>query len=341
MRKLTAVASLSLISLMAVAQNPPLIRVPVRIVEVPVAVTTRNGTPVKDLTAGDFLVFDNGQARKVRLEFTEQPVSVVVAVQTNDAVRNWLPEVRRMKDAVEALIAGAGGQAAVIGFNDTVTLLQPLTNDTQLLDRAFNSLTASGEKSKTLDAVMMALRQLSPLPGARRRVILLISQAGDSGSTSRLDDALMKMEPGNTILYSLVMPRIGKDLPRDTLSASDMKGVNHADAAHPNDTGVMASVDLTKLVPEILRGGRSVIRQDAVSILTGASGGRHIAFRSLHDLENGMATIGTELHTEYVLSYTQSGDQPGYHTLRVEVARPKVRVRARPGYFSVARENER
>ena len=52
-------------------------------------------------------------------------------------------------------------------------------------------------------------------------------------------------------------------------------------------------------------------------------------------LEEAMMNLGTELHTQYVLSFVPDAPAPGYHPLEVRLAQPADRhLRARPGYWS-------
>ncbi|HWD98881.1 MAG TPA: hypothetical protein VG345_07580, partial [Bryobacteraceae bacterium] len=100
------------------------------------------------------------------------------------------------------------------------------------------------------------------------------------------------------------------------------------------DTGIMGTVDLAKLVPEIYRNADAAAGRDAVSILAAETGGSRAAFRRLRDYEAGLSAIAEDLHTEYVLTYTPDSAEPGYHRIRVEIGRSGLALRARPGYFN-------
>ena len=139
---------------------------------------------------------------------------------------------------------------------------------------------------------------------------------------------LRQVELNNIAVYSLIMPRVGKDLVQKTISVQDAKT-----AFHRADIGFMVSIDLAKLGPEIYRKGKADAGQDDLTILTTESGGRQLRFRKLHDLEMGISAIGEELHTEYALSYTPDKYDPGYHGIRIQADRSDVVVRARPGYY--------
>jgi len=129
-------------------------------------------------------------------------------------------------------------------------------------------------------------------------------------------------------VYQLVMPLAGADLIQNSVTLGKIHGV-----ALGNGTGIMGTVDLGKVVPEIVRGQRTASGQDDLVILANELGGRRLPFRKLRDLESGLAAIGRDLHTGYVLRYTPDQNDEGYHQIHVEVARADVTVRARPGYY--------
>jgi VWFA-related protein len=312
----------------AIAQDSTIFRLPVQVVTAPTAVTSHEGKSVRGLQPHEFQLFDNDRSQNLRVDPIDEPVSLAIAVQTNDAVRAWLPQVRRIASAVEALLTGATGEASLIAFSDQITILQAPTSDTASLDHAFAALAPGGAQSRFLDAIAAASKQLSTAPPDHRRVILVIAQSGDAGSRATLRDILRDLEASNTAVYSLVMPHVGRDLIQNTVS---VRGTNGQFGRA--DTGIMASVDLGKLIPEIFREGKGATGEDELSLLTAETGGRRIPFRRLKDLEAGVSAIGEEFHTEYLLSYTPDRADPGYHRIRVQLDRPGVIVRSRPGYY--------
>jgi VWFA-related protein len=322
--------TLFVVALTGFAQSPPLIRVPVRVVTVPVAVVSARDKFVTGLKVEDFSLFDNGRAQNVRLDYMDGQISLAIAVETNDSVRAWLPEVRRVVSMIEALMVGEAGDASLTSFGDDVKTIQPMTGNAALLDKAFESIKPNGDKqNRILDALAEATKQLEQVSAARRRIILLIAQSGDVGSASSLRDVLRQLELNNITVYSLIMPRIGSELIGKSFSLQGAK-----QAFHRDDAGFVAGVDLGKLIPEIYRSEKAVSGADEISLITSELGGRIFSFRKPKELENGISLIGEELHTEYLLSYTPVQFEPGYHQIRVQVDRLGTVVRARPGYYA-------
>jgi VWFA-related protein len=310
------------------AQDSATIRVPVRVVEVPTVVTSGDGRFIRDLRPADFSIFDNERRQSARLDYVTGTLSLAVIVQTNDAVRAWLPSVRRAVSVVEGLLMGKEGEAAVVTAGDEVKVIQSFTADSARIDEAFRSLTSSGSEYRCLDAIEAAVALLLKSRPDARRVILLIGQSSDYGSSSHLRDAIEKLEKNNIVLYSLAMPQVGRDLIGSTIAIKSPDGVF---AAH--DTGIMMSLDLGKLVPEIYRSNKAASGKDCVTVLAAETGGQRIPFHKLKDFETGISTIGEELHTGYVLSYSPDRYDAGYHRIRVEVDHSGAVVRSRPGYF--------
>ena len=69
-------------------------------------------------------------------------------------------------------------------------------------------------------------------------------------------------------------------------------------------------------------------------VLTESTGGTVFPFARQSGLEHAIEKLGTDLHTQYVLSFTPQSPAPGFHRLEVRLARGgKWRIRARPGYW--------
>src|SRR5712664_1927795 len=88
----------------ATTQKMPTIRVPVRLVTLPTLVFSRESRLIHGLQAADFPVFDNGPLQTVRLDTTSRQVSVVLAVQVNQDVRQYVPFISKAGSAVESLL---------------------------------------------------------------------------------------------------------------------------------------------------------------------------------------------------------------------------------------------
>ena len=303
---------------------PVVIRVPVRVVTAPTLVFDRGGGLVPGLEQTDFQLFDNGRPQRVDLDPRVDPVSVVVAIQMNHDVRAYLPFIARVGSVVEALLVGATGEGAVIAYNTDVTVLKPFdSGDIQL---AMRTLAPSGVRAHMYDAVARAIGMLKRRAASRNRVIVLIGQPADDGSETALADLRQQAERSYISIYTLTLPEFGRSFVSDSFLLEGPAG--SADRG-----GFKASVDLGKLASVIDRSGAVATHADAFSVLAAATGGTQIRFRRQAELEGGLAAIGVELRSSYLLSYSPDHADPGYHAINVQVNREGARTYARPGYW--------
>jgi hypothetical protein len=71
-------------------------------------------------------------------------------------------------------------------------------------------------------------------------------------------------------------------------------------------------------------------------VLTKYTGGKEYSFVRQEALEQAIADIGEEIHSQYLISYNPNKEvrlEGGLHKIRVEVDRPGLKVRTRPGYW--------
>jgi VWFA-related protein len=306
------------------AQQIPTIRVPVRLVTLPTLVFSSQSRILNGLQLSDFRVLDNGRPQTVTLNTSAAPVSIAIAIQRNQDVRAYLPFIARAGSALDALLVGESGEAAVLTYNDEVTVAKPFdSGDIQI---ALRTISASGRPARTIDAGMRALNLLATRPASRTRILLFVGQPMDSGSESALASLVEDSEKENVAVYALTLPEVGKAFVSDTFSLQGLS--SRADRG-----GFKAGVDAAKLVSVLDRSSSAAMRADPFSALTAATGGTQLHFRKQSQLEDAIAAIGVELRSAYLLSYYPNSQEFGYHTLKIEVDVPGAKVYARPGYW--------
>jgi VWFA-related protein len=315
--------TLGLTALVA-AQQIPTIRVPVRLVTCPTLVFSRESRLLPGLQLADFRVLDNGRPQTVTLDMSYTPVSVALAVQVNQDIREYLPFIARAGSPLDALLVGESGEAAVVTYGSEVTVVKPF--DVGDVQSALKTITASGRPARMIDAGMRALALLATRPGWRARVLLFIGQPMDSGSESTLASLKERAEKENVAVYALTLPEAGKAFVSDTFSLQGLS--SRADRG-----GFKAGADLGKLIPVLNRSAHAATGADPFSILTAATGGTQLHFRKQHQLEDAIAAIGVELRSAYLLSYYPNSEEAGYHTVKIEVDVPGAKVYSRPGYW--------
>ncbi len=315
------VGNLLLAVSLLLGQSPPLIRVPVRLVVAPTLVLSRTGKPITGLDANKFNLFDNERSQEFRLDVEPEPPSVALAIQTNNAVTDYLPFIAKTGSVVEDLLLGANGKAAIFSYSDDVKLIEPF--EAADLRGAFAKLSTNGRDAHLLDAIERAIQVLKAEPVGRARVLLLIGQTYDKGSTETLTKVIRDATAENIQIYALVLPLAGKKFVADTF---------HFPSMASQGGGVAAGVELTSLIPTLSRAAKSNQGTDPFSQLTIATGGTQIHFRKQTQLENDLIVMGTELRSTYSLSYTPSSTEAGYHSIRVATKVPGATTYSRAGY---------
>jgi VWFA-related protein len=306
------------------AQQIPTIRVPVRLVTLPTLVFSRENRLLSGLQTGDFRVLDNGRSQTITLNTTSAPVSVALVIQVNQDVREYVPYIARAGSALDALLVGESGEAAVVTYGSEVTVVKPFQGGD--VQSAFRSITANGKPARMIDAAMRALNLLAARPPSRTRVLLLIGQPMDSGSESGLAPLMEGVERENVAVYALALPEFGKAFVSDTFSLQGLS--SGADRG-----GFKAGVDAGKLVSVLNRSTNAATSADPFSMLTAATGGIQLHFRKQRQLEDAIAAIGIELRSAYLLSYYPNSQEAGHHTVKVEVNVPGAKVYSRPAYW--------
>jgi VWFA-related protein len=286
-----------------------------RLVIAPATVTDRNGKFVEGLEQGDFEVFDNGVARHTHLDFTYFPISLVIAVQSNSEAAEMVNKTRRIGSMIEPLVIGERGEAAVMTFDSEVKLRSDFTSDSAKVSEALRAIPFGNAGASLIDAVSEAVRMLGRRPGNRRRVLLLISEARDRSSKTKLDDVVVLAGREDVVIYAL-------SCPAHAAAFTAKSGATPPPQAGPNLLAIFTEL-------------HHIAKTNAAEALARATGGDHISFLKQKALEQAVSRVGEELHSQYLLSFQpQEGDAPDYHIIEVKVRnRPELVVRSRPGYW--------
>jgi VWFA-related protein len=284
------------------AQETPVIRVPVRMVAVPTLVFSKENRLIPGLKKADFRVLDNGIPQSIHLDTDYNPVSVVVVIQTNSEGRGVVPFIAKVGSVMEAHLVGATGRAAVIAYNRDIKVLKPFgSGDVGL---AFRSISAKGNGAHMIDAGMRAIEMLKDRKRTEARVLLYIGPVTDRGSKTTWAGLQEEAERENVSIYAL-----------NSGGGSDTMGP-------PGDFAWLMSML-----------GREDAKADPLSALIASTGGTELHFHGQRELEDAIGTMGVELRSAYLLSYYPSSEDPGHHTISVQVSVAGARTYARPGYI--------
>ena len=320
--------------------NEPVIRVSFKFVLVPVTVTDKAGTFVSGLTQYDFRLYDNGKLQKITEDVASHPLSLVVAIQANNDVEKILPSIQKLGSVFEQLVVGENGEMAVMAFDHRVKNLVDFTSDTNKIDAAFKQLKPGSSTSAVNDAAMAGVNLLRNRPPERRRVLLIIAENRDKGSTIKEREVLTAAEFANVPIYSVDISVLVAQL---TATPQPPRPDNRPPGAVPLPAGIVntptteSQMNVGNWVPlfkDIFDLGKSIFVPNPLTVYTKYTGGRQFSFKTKKTLDHDVAQIGEELHSQYLLTYLPNNlDEAGFHQIVVEVQKPGLTVRTRDGYW--------
>jgi VWFA-related protein len=337
-----------------VQQSPKAkIGVSVSLVSTPITVRDSKGQMIDTLDAHDFRVTDNGVAQQIlHFDMGGDPLSVAVLVETSSRVEAMLPQIRKAGIIITQAVLGTSGEAAVIGFNDSVDKLQEFTANQDQIESIFDHLQAGTSGSKLYDAMAAGIEMLSgqPQPTAnnpgRRRVMLILAEATDFGSDTRFGAVLRQAQLANVTIYSVGLSTTKAELqaapknttpqitPPGTFGAPPMPGTVQTPET---DAARYGSGDLTQAVIWAVQHVKDKIKGNPLELAAAGTGGEHLATFKDRSIEKAIDDIGGELHSQYSATYAPAGtNDTGYHEIKVGIDKKgsnKWQVRSRPGYY--------
>jgi VWFA-related protein len=297
-------------------QRKNAIRVRVNEVIAPVTVTSHSGEMILNLSKDNFRIYDNGVQQKIEhFDLGGDPLSIVLVIEASSHIQPMFPSIKHAGIVFSEAVMGQTSEAAVISYDSTVDLHSKFTTDPDSVQYAIEHLPLGVNDSLLYDAMARGISMLEERPAVRRRIMLVIGEAHDSGSENLLGEVLRQAQLANVTIYSVGLSTAMADL--------------RAKPDHVNQYP-----DLEALAIFLVKTGKNELGPNSLAVASKATGGLHVNAVRDSSIEKAIDEIGGELHAQYTLGYRPPGDEPtGYHEIKVEIDRPGVSVRTRPGYY--------
>lgn len=295
-------------------QIPPggTLKVTTEVVSVLAIVKNKHGRLIPNLNKDDFRITEDKVPQKITYfsRETNTPLTMAVLIDTSPSQINLLPFEQEEAKQFLRTIMRPKDLVALLHFDVEVGMLQDLTNDVSYLDKAIDRTQINGGGvgpmpgtfpsqnvggTHLYDAIYLAAnRVLRDQIG--RKVMILITDGQDEGSTETLDSAQMAAQKSDVMIYSLAAIDRG-------FYSGQMMNFN----------------------------GDSVLKK-----LSRQTGGEMIRASRKKDLAVAFAEIAKELRTQYLLGYTptNSAHDGSYRRIRVTVREKHLKVHAREGYYA-------
>jgi len=208
----------------------PTIKTEVDLVNLFATVRDKNKRIVTDLKQDDFKVFEDGHEEKISFFAKEMqlPITLGLLLDTSGSEQFMLSAIQDAGGRFLHRVLKKGDEAMIISFDTDVDLLADFTDDRSILDRAIRKArintpgggyiagnpgpVPSGNMVGTAlyDAIYLACAD--KLNGeAGRKAIVIVTDAQDEGSRTRLEEAIEAAQRTDTVIHVLLVydPRYG------------------------------------------------------------------------------------------------------------------------------------
>jgi len=211
------------------AAPPGQIRVQVSLVNLFVTVRDKHKAIVTGLKQDDFQVSEDGQPQEITNFSAESnlPITLGILMDTSGSETYMLSAEQEAASRFLGRVLRKGDLAMVMSFDTDVDLLADFTEDRSRLDRAIRRAqinspgsgaiiaqgplpTSGGGGTDFYDAVYLAAHdKLSDEAG--RKAIVVLTDAEDTGSKMRLQDAIEAAQRTDTVVHILLVAADGGD----------------------------------------------------------------------------------------------------------------------------------
>jgi len=270
----------------------------VDLVRVSAVVRDRKGHFVRDLSARDFHVLDDGLARTIT-DFRHDlgGVSVAVLFDVSGSMEDRMVNARDTASHMLGWLDKERDEAGIFTFDTRLTQITPFTTGLQAVPHELDLLTpfcATGLH----DAIAQTAQRMNGRESRRRAIVVL---------TDGVDNA-------------------------SRLSASEVSGIASAIDVPVYVVGLVPSIDnpaATVAVPSAVKSALV----GSLADLAEWTGGHSFVVSTPAERSVVARQIVDELQHQYLIAFESSG-KPGWHPLVVRARDKDLTVRARSGYFA-------
>ena len=193
------------------------IKVSVNLVNVLVSVLDEHNRPAPDVPKEAFQLFEEDVEQKIdRFEQqTSLPLDLALMI---DASMSAHKEIAFEQEAAAHFIRQLlrpGDRLAVFSFVEVVSLRANFSDNVPALQEAVRKI-PDGAGTSIYDAVLLGSRALEHRGEDRRRVIILVTDAGETTSRSDFDSARKEAVRSNALLYTIVIRPVKNESGRNT-----------------------------------------------------------------------------------------------------------------------------
>jgi VWFA-related protein len=268
---------------------------------------TDHGKSVTNLTGKDVGIRDDRKPPAAVTGFRNEgqlPLRLGLVIDTSASIEGRFKfEQEAAANFMKKVVTGPNDLAFVVGFANSVLLVQDFTGDQKLIARGVGQLVPSGGTA-LWDAVDYAAEKLASRPEAEpvARILVVISDGQDNSSNVTLKQAINRAQHGEVAVYTVS----SREAVADPLITTES--------------------------------GDGVVGEHALAILSNQTGGAAFAPGNVHRLDSSFADLQQVIRSRYLITYKPAlfkrDGQYRAIDIKVEKDGHKLRVYARKGYYA-------
>lgn len=197
------------------AQRP--IRAEVNLVTVLASVLDPAGRPVPDLPVTAFELLEEGRPQQIEIFERETNLPLDVALMIDASLSMAKEMVFAREAAVRFLrhLLRSDDRLAVFQISDDVDQLTDFSPDPVVLERAVRRV-STGAGTALYDALFLGSQSLEDRPAGRRRVLVLVTDAGETTSRADFESARRAVLRAEALLYTILIRPVKSESGRNT-----------------------------------------------------------------------------------------------------------------------------
>jgi len=193
------------------------IRVNVNLVSVLVSVLDDKNRPAPDLPQEAFQLFEEGVQQEIK-KFepeTSQPLDLAIMIDSSLSAHKEITFEQEAAAHFIRQVLRKGDRLSVFCFDENVTQLAAFSDNVAELQAAVRKI-PGGAGTSIYDAVVLGSRALERRGDDRRRVLILVTDAGETTSRADYEAARKEAVQSNALLYTIVIRPVKNESGRNT-----------------------------------------------------------------------------------------------------------------------------
>src|ERR1700693_3790227 len=193
------------------------IRSDVTLVSLLTSVLDKDGRPAIGLTQDQFELYEEGVKQKIETfePETQQPLDLALMIDSSlSEIKDLEVEADAGSRFIQKLVR-PGDRLAVYEFADAVTQIAPFSSNVPMLQSALRHI-VPGDGTALYDAVYLGAQALGRNPGGRRRVIVLVTDGGETTSRADFETARRAALRADTLVYTILVRVVKNEGGRNT-----------------------------------------------------------------------------------------------------------------------------